>query len=111
MRFTVSDYTTSWQRLEVGIVTGCTISIFLFSAAMILMVKTAEKMSGIPITISEVRQSPKRAFMDDMTITVKSVPEGRWMLEDLERLITWSRIKFKPAKSRSLFLKKGKAQD
>ena len=33
------------------------------------------------------------------------------MLEDLERLISWSRMKFKPTKSRSLVLKKGKVQD
>ena len=30
------------------------------------------------------------------------------MLEDLERLISWARMKFKPEKSRSLVLKKGK---
>ena len=111
MRFTVSDYTTSWQRLEVGIVTGCTVSVIRSSAAINLMVKTAEKMSRGQITISGVRQPHTRAFIDDMTITAKSVPEGRWMLEDLERLITWSRMKFKPAKSRSLVMKKGKVQD
>ncbi|XP_053391239.1 uncharacterized protein LOC128554051 [Mercenaria mercenaria] len=111
MRFTVADYTTSWRRLEVGIVTGCTISVILFSVAMNLLVKTAGKMSRGPITISGIRQPPTRAFMHDMTITAKSVPEGRWMLEDLGRLISWSRMKFKPAKSRSLVLKKGKVQD
>ena len=86
MRFTVSDYTTSWKRLEVGIVNGCTISVILFYAAMNLMVKTADKMSRGPIAISS--QLPTGAFMDDMTITSKSVPEERWMLEDLERLIS-----------------------
>jgi len=73
--------------LEVGIVTGCTISVIIFSAAINLLVKTAEKMSRGPITISGIRQPPTKAFMDDMTITAKSGPEGRWMLEDLERLI------------------------
>ena len=57
---------------------------------------------------SGIRQPPTRAFMDDMTITAKSVVECRWMLEDLERLISWARMKFKPEKSRSLVLKKGK---
>ena len=33
IRFTVSDYTTSWQHLEVRIVTGCTISVILFSSS------------------------------------------------------------------------------
>ncbi|NJK32032.1 MAG: hypothetical protein HC927_06195 [Deltaproteobacteria bacterium] len=97
--------------LEVGIATGCTISVILFSAAMNLIVKSVEKMSHGPVTISGVCHPPTRAFMDDMKITARSVPEGRWMLEDLERLISWARMKFKPAKSRSLVLKKGKVQD
>lgn len=45
LRFFVGDYKTSWQRLEVGIVTGCTFSVILFSADMNLLVKSAEKMS------------------------------------------------------------------
>ncbi|VDI29061.1 Hypothetical predicted protein [Mytilus galloprovincialis] len=34
LRFTVGDYTTSWQRLKVERVTGCMISAILFSAVM-----------------------------------------------------------------------------
>ena len=30
LRFTVKDFTTAWQRLEVGIVTGCTISVISY---------------------------------------------------------------------------------
>jgi hypothetical protein len=111
MRFTVNDFTTSWQRLEVGIVTGCTISVILFAAAMNLLVKSAEKKSRGPVMVTGVKQPPTRAFMDDMTITTKTVVEGRWMLKDLEELIDWSRMAFKPAKSRSLVLRKGKVID
>ena len=111
MRFTVSDYTTSLQRLEVEIVTECTISVVLFSETMSFIVKTAEKMSRGPVTISVIRQPPTRAFMDDTTITTKSVLEGRWMLQDLEQLFSLSRMKFKPTESRSLVLKKGEVQD
>lgn len=39
-------------------------------------------------------------FMDDVTITAKSVLEGRWILEDLEELTKWSRIEFKPEKGK-----------
>ncbi|VDI21700.1 Hypothetical predicted protein [Mytilus galloprovincialis] len=39
----VGDFTTSSQRLEVGIVTGCTISVILFSAAMNIIVKSVER--------------------------------------------------------------------
>jgi hypothetical protein len=110
MRFTVQDYTTAWQRLEVGIVTGCTISVVLFASAMNLLVKSAETTSRGPVTATGVRMPPTRAFMDDMTITAKSVTEGRWMLEDLQKMINWARMEFKPAKSRSLVLRRGKVQ-
>ena len=108
MRFTVNDYTTSWQRLEVGIVTGCTMSVILFAAAMNLLVKSVEKESRGPVMTSGVQQPPTRALMDDMTITTKTVMEGRWMLKDLEELINWARMRLKPVKSRSLVLKKGR---
>ncbi|KAK0138093.1 hypothetical protein N1851_025635 [Merluccius polli] len=49
--------------------------------------------------------------MDNLTITAKSVPEGRWILEDLVKLIDWARMDFKPAKSRSLVLRRGCVQD
>jgi len=49
--------------------------------------------------------------MDDMTVTTMSVIEGRWMLEDLEGLFMWAHMTFKPAKCRSLVLKRGKVQD
>ncbi|XP_061778568.1 uncharacterized protein LOC133569990 [Nerophis ophidion] len=54
---------------------------------------------------------PIRAFMDDLTITARSVPEGRCILEDLIELTNWARMEFKPAKSRSLVLKKGRVQE
>ena len=100
MRFTVGNYTTTLQRLEVGIVTGCTISVILFAAAMNLIVKYA----------SGVQQPSTRAFMNGMTITANAVIEGRWMMEDLEFLINSARKQFKPDKYRDVVLKKGKIQ-
>ncbi|KAJ7995783.1 hypothetical protein DPEC_G00248170 [Dallia pectoralis] len=108
MRFTSGDFTTNWQRLEVGIVTGCTISVILFAAAMNLLVKSVEKPRRGAVLSSGVQQVPVRAFMDDLTITARSVPEGRWILEGLT---TAARMEFKPAKSRSLVLKRGRVQD
>lgn len=49
--------------------------------------------------------------MDDLTVTTTSVPSCRWILQGLERLITWARMIFKAAKSRSLVLRKGKVAD
>lgn len=50
------------------------------------------------------------AFMDDL-ITARSVPEGRWILEDLIKRTSWAKLEFKPAKSRSLVPKRGHVQD
>ena len=49
--------------------------------------------------------------MDDLVITAKSAPEGRWMLEDLTELAQCAGMDFKPEKSRSLVLMKGKRKD
>ena len=68
-------------------------------------------MSRGAVIQSGISQPPTRAFMDDMTITAKSVLEGKWMLQDLKELIDWARMKFKPSKSRSLILQKGKNQN
>lgn len=44
----------------------------------------------------------------NLTITIESVPGSRWILQGLEQMISWARMRFKSAKSRSLLLKKGK---
>ncbi|KAK0135815.1 hypothetical protein N1851_028312 [Merluccius polli] len=49
--------------------------------------------------------------MDDLTVTTESVPGGRWIQTGLEKLMGWARMSFKPTKSRSLVLKKGRVTD
>ncbi len=107
-RFSVGNYTTEWHRVEKGIPAGCTISVILFSAAMNLLMKAAEKECRGPQTRSGVRQPPGRAFMDDMTVTTKSAVGTRWILRGLESMLSWARMKCKPKKSRSLVVKRGK---
>jgi serine protease inhibitor len=75
---------------------------------MSLVVKSAETASKGPNMAVGVKQPPTSAFMDGLTITAKVVIKGRWMLEDLEQ---WAKIKFKPARSRSLVLEKGTMTD
>lgn len=50
------------------------LSIILFSAAMNLLVKSAEKLRQDAAPASGVQQAPIRAFLDDLKM--KSVPEG-----------------------------------
>ena len=74
----------------------------LFAATMNLLVKSAENIRRGPITTTGIRLPPTRAFMDDLTITTRTVIECRWMLEETQDLIQWARMKFKPEKSQSL---------
>jgi hypothetical protein len=110
MRFTASNFTTSWQRLEVGIITGCTISVILFAAAMNLLAKSVEWECRGPKTNTGVRQPPIRAYMDDLTVTTTSMTGAKWILKGLDKVIAWADMRFKPTKSRSMVLKKGKVQ-
>ncbi|XP_077380867.1 uncharacterized protein LOC144020874 [Festucalex cinctus] len=111
LRFTSGSVTSDWHRLGKGIITGCTISVTLFALAMNMVVKAAEVECRGPLSRSGVRQPPIRAYMDDLTITTTSVPGCRWILQGLERHITWARMSFKPSKSRSMVLKRGKVMD
>lgn len=52
-----------------------------------------------------------RALMDDLIVTTTAVPGARWVLQGLEKLMTWARMGFKRAKSRSLVLKGGRVTD
>jgi hypothetical protein len=111
LRFSWGDNTTSWIRLEKGIVTGCTISVVLFVMGMNLMIKAAERETRGPKTNSGIRLPSNRGFMDDMTLTTETHIQARWMLRALEDIAKWARMTFKPRKSRCLVVKKGKVTD
>ena len=111
IRFTLDNFTTAWQNLEIGIITGCTLSMILFAGAMNLILKSVEKRSRGQTMKTGILQPPSRAFVDDMTLITKSAIEARWTLEELNELILWARMRFKPSKSRSMVLKKGKLDE
>ena len=87
---------------------GCTISTVLFVMAMEVILKAAEDSAGPANLGSGCYKSPLKAFMDDTTIICSNEDETRQMLERLDVLMAWCRMKFKPKKSRSLSVKKGK---
>ena len=70
------------------IITGCTMSAILFSLTMNMLVKATEVECRGPLFRSGVRQSPIRAYMDDLTVTTTSVMGGRWLLKSLKRNIS-----------------------
>ena len=107
LRFAVGNKMTSWQRLEKGIVTGCTISVVLFVMGMNLIIKAAKRETRGPQTASGVYLPSNRGFMDDLTVTTKTHVQARWVLTALGETATWARMKFKQNKSRSLVIKRG----
>ena len=104
MRFSTGKFTTEWQRLEVGIAAGCTISVVLFVLVMEMILKSTD-------TDGLVIKTPLRAFMDDITVLSKVGTETKRVLERLDQLISWSRMKFKAKKSRTCSLRKGNPRE
>ncbi|XP_052224110.1 uncharacterized protein LOC127839765 [Dreissena polymorpha] len=108
LRFSSNTFTTNWLQLEKGIVTGCTISVIPFVMDMNMIIKAAERESTGPKTNTEIRLPSSRGFMDDMTVTTETDIQARWVLAALDEMATWARMRFKPGKSRSLVVRKGK---
>lgn len=63
MRFTAGDFTTDWHLLMTGIVVSCTKSFTWF----IIVVKMILKSDELSEEITHL-QSPKKAFLNDMTL-------------------------------------------
>ena len=79
LRFSVVDYTTSWQSLQKGIVTGCTISVILFIMGVNMIIKAGERETRGPKMNTDIRQPPSCGFMDDLTITTSTHVQARNM--------------------------------
>ena len=106
-----TDYTTSWQSLEIGIMAGCTISPLAFTMAMEVIIRASKWVVGGERMKCGQRLPPIRAYMDDMTTLTSTVACTKHLLGKLHANITWARMKFKPSKSRSISIVKGKLTD
>ena len=114
MRFSTKTYTTKWVPLEVGIAMGCAIctpyidSPSLFVLAMQLLLNAVG--SNVPEAhLGKGLYKPSlKAFMDDTTLVMNRRPVVQNTLDTFNSLLGWCRMAFKPAKSRSLALVKGK---
>ena len=81
IRSAVDEYITSWQRVENGIVTGCTISPILFVMGMGMVTRAAERETREPRMDSGIYQPPIRGFMDDLTVTTTTHIQARWVYQ------------------------------
>lgn len=105
LRFKTAHFTTQWQSLEKGTVTGCTISPILFVMRINLLITAGRKLE---VQKSGIQRLPIRGYMDDLTLTTTTHAEARWVLTVLDHMATWARMKFKLKKSRSMVIRNGK---
>ena len=95
MRFTTENFTTDWHGLEIGIAAGCAISIIWFILVMEMILRSADYSEET----AKVK-SPKKAFMDDVTLLTKDQQTMENVLARLDKLVTWSRMRLTFVKRR-----------
>ena len=110
IRFTTNNFTTKWQRVEKGIITGCTLSVILFSLSMSWLIDSVKNETKGPITSSGQRQANSRLFMDDITTTTEVVPQTKILLHKISGKLSWAGMEAKAEKCRSLVIRKGTVQ-
>ena len=110
IRFTTAKFTTEWQRVEKGIITGCTLSVILFALTMSWLVESVKKATKGPISSSGQRQANSRLFMDDITGTTETVPQSRYLLNATDEKLKWAGLSARAKKCRSMVIIKGKVK-
>ena len=83
IRFATQNFTTEWQRVEKGIITGCTLSVALFSLAMTWVVMSVKKETKGPKLSSGNVQVNSRLLMDDITTTTETMVQTSYLLNKL----------------------------
>ena len=107
IRFTTDNFTTGWQQLEKGIVTGCTLSVVLFSLTMTMLMLSVKSETKGPRSSSGQQQQNTRLFMDDISTTTETSVQTRYLLREMESKLKWGRLEAKPEKCRYLSIWKG----
>ena len=105
MKFTIKNYTTKWQALEISIMMGCVISPLLFILAMELILRGAANTSKRVKKKLTSDSSFFQSFFGPSQISADG------LLQRYYDLFTWARMKAKPKKSRSLLLVGGSVRE
>ena len=106
-----AGFTTGWQRLEIGIMAGCTISPLAFTMTKEIIIRASKWVVGGKRRQDGMRLTPINAYMDDMTLVTTTVPCMRRILERLNKNLKWAGMKIKPSNSRSISISRGKLSD
>merc|ERR1712002_825894 len=89
-RTTTAITTTDWQRVEKGIITGCTLSVILFALSMTMLAMSVKEETKGPRTVSGQRQVSTRLFMDDIVTTTENMVQTKHLLRKLVGKLEWA---------------------
>ena len=107
IRFSTKDFTTDWQQVEKGIITGCTLSVILFALAMTMLVMSVKDETKGPKSASGQQQVNSRLFMDDIATTTNNLVQTKHLLDRMEEKLSGAGLEVKTEKCRSLVIIKG----
>ena len=107
IRFSTKDFTTDWQQVEKGIITGCTLSVILFALAMTMLIMSVKDETRGPKSASGQQQVNSRLFMDDIATTTKTLVQTKHLLDRVDKKLREAGLEVKSEKCRSLVLIKG----
>ena len=107
IRFTTKKFTTEWQRVEKGIITGCTLSVILFALTMTMIVLSTRKETKGPKAKSGQQQVNARLYMDDIATSTRTTVQTNHLLKELSKFFDWAGLEVRPDKCRTLVIKKG----
>ena len=110
IRFTTREFTTAWQKVEKGIITGCTLSVILFALTMSWLIESNKNVTKGPKTSSGQQQANSRLFMDDINSTTETVPQTKYLLNSTDSKLKWAGLSARAKKCRSLVIIKGKVK-
>ena len=101
-------YTTKWILLQVGIAMGYTNFPCLFVLAMQVLLNAAGSHNDRVHIGQKFHKSSIKAFMDNTILVMNRKQAVQRSLDKMNDLLKRCRMSFKPAKSRSLALTRGK---
>ena len=111
IRFTTKEFTTEWQKVEKGIITGCTMSVILFALSMTMLVMSTKEETKGPNTRSGQQQVNASLFMDDIATRTENLVQTKHLLDKLVCNLKGAGLSIKPEKSRSLVIIEGKVSN
>merc|ERR1712055_51021 len=111
IRFTTKEFTTEWQKVEKGIITGCTMSVILFTLSMTMLVMSTKEETKGPNTRSGQQQVNASLFMDEIATRTENLVQAKYLLDKLVCNLKGAGLSIKPEKSRSLVIIEGKVSN